>query len=170
MLAILAVFWLIGFGVTWVARRVPRPRRPELALAITGLAAPGGLARSVVLSLGAGLSLLVAVALVDASLVGELRGRMPENGPDYFAIDLNKSDRAIFVQEVKSISDKAVIDVAPMLRGRIIKLNGVAADAVKIAPEAKWVLNGDRGLTYASEIPKGLEDCCREVVGPGIQR
>ena len=44
---------------------MPRPRRPELALAIGNLGAPGGLTRSVVLSLGAGLSLLVAVALVD---------------------------------------------------------------------------------------------------------
>ena len=34
------------------ARRVPRPRRPELALAIGNLGAPGGLTRSVVLSLG----------------------------------------------------------------------------------------------------------------------
>ncbi len=51
---------------------MPRPRRPELALALGNLGAPGGLTRSVVLSLGAGLSLLVAVALADASLVREL--------------------------------------------------------------------------------------------------
>ena len=155
MLAIFAVFWLIGYGVTWVARRVPRPRRPELALAITGLAAPGGLARSVVLSLGAGLSLLVAVALVDASLVAELRGRMPENGPDYFAIDIAKPDRDAFVKEIRAVAPNARIEMAPMLRGRIVRLNGIAADKAKIAPEAQWVLNGDRGLTYTETVPKG---------------
>lgn len=155
MLAIFAVFWLIGFAVTWVARRVPRPRRPELALAITGLAAPGGLARSVVLSLGAGLSLLVAVALVDASLVDELRGRMPENGPDYFAIDIAKPDREAFVSGIRDVAPDAQIEMAPMLRGRIVRVNGVPADKAKIEPEAQWVLNGDRGLTYTATLPKG---------------
>lgn len=155
MVAILAAFWLIGYGVTWLARRVPRPRRPELALAITGLAAPGGLARSVVLSLGAGLSLLVAVALVDASLVGELRGRMPENGPDYFAIDIAKADEAAFVREIRAVSPDATIELAPMLRGRIVRLKGVAAEKAKIEPGARWVLNGDRGLTYSRTVPKG---------------
>lgn len=155
MLAIFAVFWLIGFAVTWAARRVPRPRRPELALAITGLAAPGGLARSVVLSLGAGLSLLVAVALVDASLVDELRGRMPENGPDYFALDIAKPDREAFIGGIRNAAPDAQIEMAPMLRGRIVRVNGVPADKAKIAPEAQWVLNGDRGLTYTATLPKG---------------
>jgi len=155
MLLILMLFWLIGVGVTYAARKMPRPRRPELALAITGLAAPGGLTRSVVLSLGTGLSLLVAVALVDASLVDELKGRLPENGPDYFAIDIAKSDRTTFENEIRLISKEASIDVAPMLRGRIVRLNGVAAEDAKIDPEAQWVLNGDRGLTYSETVPKG---------------
>ncbi|MGI9411269.1 MAG: ABC transporter permease, partial [Hyphomicrobiaceae bacterium] len=154
-LAILVLFWLFGVGLTWAARRMPRPRRPELALAITGLAAPGGLTRTVVLSLGAGLSLLVAVALVDASLVGELRGRMPENSPNFFAVDLTKSDRAEFEQSIRRVVPEAKIEVAPMLRGRIVRLKGVAAEDAKVEPQAQWVLNGDRGLTYAETVPKG---------------
>ena len=152
---ILLIFWLIGFAVRWLAGRVPRPRRPEIALAITGLAAPGGLARSVVLSLGAGLSLLVAVALVDASLVDELKGRMPEKSPDFFAIDIPKNEREAFVGEIHAVAPDATIDMAPMLRGRIVRLNGIAAEEAKIAPEAKWALNGDRGLTYSDRVPEG---------------
>ncbi len=152
---ILLLFWLIGWSVTLIARRMPRPRRPELALAMVGLAAPGGLTRAVVLSLGAGLSLLVAVALVDASLIDELRGRMPQNSPDYFAVDIAKQDRATFEKNVLGNVPNTSIETAPMLRGRIIKIKGIAADEAKVRPEAKWVLNGDRGLTYSEEIPKG---------------
>ena len=54
------------------ARRLPRPRHAELALALGSIGAPGGLTRSVMLSLGTGLSLLVAVALANASIVSEL--------------------------------------------------------------------------------------------------
>ncbi len=155
MLAILALFWVIGWAIEMLARRMPRPRRPELALALTDLAAPGGLTRSVVLSLGTGLSLLVAVSLVDASLVNELRSRMPDNSPDYFVLDITKQDRAAFVEEITKVDGKAIIEMAPMLRGRIVRVNGVAADQAKIAPGAKWVLNGDRGLTYSETLPKG---------------
>jgi putative ABC transport system permease protein len=42
-----------------------------------------------------------------------------------------------------------------MLRGRIIKLGDRPAEQVKAPPEAQWVLNGDRGLTYSSGVPDG---------------
>ena len=75
---VFAVFLLLGGLVTKVARRAPRSRRPELAIAVGNLGAPGGLTRSVILSLGTGLSLLVAIALADASLVEELEAKNAE--------------------------------------------------------------------------------------------
>ncbi len=92
LVVVFAVFFALGTAVTWLARRAPRARIPELALAVGNVGAPGGLARSVVVSLGAGLSLLVAVALVDASLVGELKDRLPAHSPDYFLLDVGKAD------------------------------------------------------------------------------
>ena len=35
-----------------------------------------------------------------------------------------------------------------MLRGHIVALNGVPAEKIKAPPDARWVLNGDRGLTF----------------------
>ena len=92
LIVVFAVFYGLGTSVTWAARRLPRPRLPELSLALGNLGAPGGLTRSVVLSLGAGLSLLVAVALADASLVRELEERLPTSSPDYFVLDVPKED------------------------------------------------------------------------------
>ena len=42
-----------------------------------------------------------------------------------------------------------------MLRGRLVRLNDVPVEEVKAPPEAQWVLNGDRGLSYADEVPPG---------------
>ena len=54
LIAMLVVFgWLGGF-IARLAGRLPRPRSPELALALRNIAAPDGLTRSVVLSLGTG--------------------------------------------------------------------------------------------------------------------
>ena len=43
----------------------------------------------------------------------------------------------------------------PSLRGRIERINGVPVESAHVAPEARWALGGDRGLTYAAAVPKG---------------
>ncbi|MFW8696046.1 ABC transporter permease, partial [Mesorhizobium japonicum] len=42
----------------------------------------------------------------------------------------------------------------PMLRGRMMALNGVDVDKVKVPAEGAWVLKGDRGLTYDEKLPE----------------
>lgn len=152
---ILLVFYGLGFLVTWTARRIPRPRIPELALALGSIASPGGLTRTVVLSLGAGLSMLVAVALTDASLVDELTGKLPENAPDYFLLDIPRADIEGLKFLVSTKVPKAVIQDAPMLRGRLVELGGRKVEDIKPPPDAEWVLRGDRGITYSADVPPG---------------
>jgi putative ABC transport system permease protein len=155
VIAVFAVFLGLGSGLTWVARRLPRMRQPELALAIGILGAPGGLTRAVVLSLGTGLSLLVTVALVDRSIVAELTGRLPGESPNYFALDVKREEADAFRALVQREFPGATVQQAPMLRGRIVQVGDVPAEQVKAAPEAKWVLNGDRGLTHSATVPEG---------------
>jgi putative ABC transport system permease protein len=153
--SVFAAFWALGSGVTRLARRVPPLRRPELALAVRNLGAPGGLTRAVVLSLGAGLSLLVSVALVDRSIVADLTGRMPERSPSYFILDLKRSESAAFHALVHSRFPAARVLQAPMLRGRMVRIGDTPVEQVKAAAEAAWVLRGDRGLTYSATLPDG---------------
>ena len=155
VVAALAVFAGLGTALGWAARRIPRPRRPELALALGDIGAPGGLTRSVVLSLGTGLSLLVAVALVDRSIVAELEGRVPGTSPNYFVLDIGKTELDAFKDLVAQKASGTEIHTAPMLRGRIIKVGDTPAEKAKAKPEVAWVLNGDRGLTYADTVPEG---------------
>jgi putative ABC transport system permease protein len=151
----LALFFGLGSAITWLAKKIPRQSRPEFALAVGNIAAPGGLTRSVVLSLGAGLTLLVAVALVDRSIVAELSDRVPETSPNYFVLDIKVADRAGFEALVRKENPKAEIHFAPMLRGRIVKIGDTPAEQVKLKPEQQWVLNGDRGLSYSELVPDG---------------
>jgi putative ABC transport system permease protein len=155
VVGVFAAFWGLGSGLTWLARRVPRPPRPELALAVRNLGAPGGLTRSVVLSLGTGLSLLVTLALVDHSIVTDLTGRMPEHSPNYFVLDLKRGESEAFYALVKREFPGADVRTAPMLRGRMVKLGDRPVEQVKAPPEASWVLTGDRGLSYSATVPEG---------------
>lgn len=157
LVVIFAAFIGLGQLITWAARRAPRSRYPELAVAIGNIGAPGGLTRSVVLSLGAGLSLLVAVALTDASLVNEMTTRLPERSPNYFVLDIPKGDFEAVTGTVRKAAPNAVIDNAPMLRGRLVKLGDRAVENIKAPAEADWVLRGDRGLSYSATVPVGSE-------------
>lgn len=155
LIAVLAVFLALGSALAWAARRLPRPRLPELALALGSLGAPGGLTRSVTLSLGAGLSLLVAVALADSSIVEEFRERIPDRSPNYFVLDIQKADYPALSDLVTREAPRTELREAPMLRGRLVRLKDVPVEQIKAPPEAEWVLAGDRGLTYAESVPEG---------------
>jgi putative ABC transport system permease protein len=107
------------------------------------------------LSLGAGLSLLIAVALANTSIVTELSNRLPGNSPDYFVLDIPPGDLATFLGLVQQSAPEAHTNQAPMLRGRLVRLKDRPVEEIKAPPEAAWVLSGDRGLTYADQVPEG---------------
>ena len=155
LVAVFGLFLGLGILVTRLAQRAPRSRIPEIALAVGNIGAPGGLTRSIVLSLGAGLSLLVAVALTDASLIRELTARIPETSPTYFVLDLPKGEVGAFRDLVERVAPGSDFREAPMLRGRLVRLKDTPVEQMKVAPEAEWVLSGDRGLSYSDTVPEG---------------
>jgi putative ABC transport system permease protein len=155
LVVMLAVFGWLGSAIARLVQRIPRPSTPELALALRNIAAPDGLTRSVVLSLGTGLSLLVAVALANAALVADLNERLPEQAPDYFLLDIAPDELdAVQAKIMADVPGTKLLD-APMLRGRLVALNGTPVEETKVPADAQWVLNGDRGLSYADAVPEG---------------
>lgn len=155
LIAIFAAFAALGAGISRVARMLPRPKWPELALALGNIGGPGSLTRAIVLSLGAGLSLLVAVALANRAIVSEFVERLPSQAPSYYVLDITKGEWPAFTQAVHGRVPQAQIAYAPMLRGRLIALAGTPIEQMKVPPEAQWVLNGDRGLSFSEDVPQG---------------
>jgi putative ABC transport system permease protein len=152
---VVAFALLTGFGllVQRLAARVRLRKPPELALALASIGGPGSLARPIAVSLGLGLGLLVAVALIHRSLLTEIASNIEVDAPAYYFLDVEEADLPTFYATVKAVEPNAKMDDAPMLRGRIVALNGVPAEKVKAAPDARWVLSGDRGLSYTDSVP-----------------
>ncbi|QRG08236.1 FtsX-like permease family protein [Xanthobacter dioxanivorans] len=158
IVAAAAVFVLlrgVGLGLMALARRAPRPRDAMARLALGNLYRPGALTASVVLSLGLGLSLMVGIALIDASLSRELTGPMRETAPSFFFVDVPSAEEDAFRAFLAEAAPGAVVKSVPMLRGRITALNGVPAEEVKPRADAAWVLQSDRGISSAAEVPEG---------------
>ena len=145
-----AVAWLI----TVLARRSPRVNSPALRLAVGNIHRPGALTSSVVLSLGLGLALLVTLTLIDGNLRRELTGSLPERAPNFFFVDIQGSELDRFRSVLKANLPEGKVIEVPMLRGRVMELNGVEVAKVTVPPEGQWVLRGDRGITYAKNLPE----------------
>ncbi|MGE0723167.1 MAG: ABC transporter permease [Alphaproteobacteria bacterium] len=139
------------------ARLAPRLSRPDLRLALANLHRPGSQTPSVVLSLGLGMSVLVAVALVQANMERQVGEAMPAAAPTFFFIDIQPDQVAAFDAIVDRHPGVTAHDRVPSLRGRITRLNGVPADEAPVDPDVAWALRNERGLTYASKPPPGNE-------------
>jgi len=146
---------LIALGTMWIARRLPRQRSTSLRLAIANIHRPGALTPSVMLSLGLGLALLVTVVEIDGNLHRELAEALPDKAPSFFFLDIPAADAASFDAFVHQQAPGSTVERVPMLRGRIVAANGVAAEDLKPAAGSRWVLRGDRGITYATAVPTG---------------
>ncbi|MGR7994758.1 ABC transporter permease [Xanthobacter sp. ZOL 2024] len=147
----------VALAIMALARRLPRPRSALARLALGNIHRPGALTPTVVLSLGLGLSLMVALALVDRSLGTQLSGPLQESAPSFFFVDVPSSQQEEFAAFITAKAPDGVMDSVPMLRGRITALNGVPAEEVKPTADAAWVLQSDRGISIASAVPKGSQ-------------
>jgi putative ABC transport system permease protein len=140
-----------------VIQFLPQPRNILLRHGLASLYRPGAASYSIILALGLGLSLFVTLALTDQTLSRELKSGLPTEAPAFFFLDVQNKDLQAFRTEVLQQKGVSKVSNAPMLRGRITAVKGIAADKVVPKQGAEWALRGDRGLTYADSLPQGSE-------------
>jgi putative ABC transport system permease protein len=153
--AAVLIFRLAAWAMAALARRAPRLPRPAWRLAVANLHRPGAALPSAVLSLGLGVTVLTAVLLVEASLRTEIERTLPAAAPTFYFIDIQPDQREEFRSLVAGWPEAKGYEEVPMLRGRITRLKGVPVEQIKAPAEFEWVLQGDRGITWAAEPPQG---------------
>jgi len=146
---------MVAMGIMALARRLPRPRRTAPRLALANIHRPGALTPSLVLSLGLGITLLVTLSLIDSNLTKQLTQSLPERAPSFFFLDIPNQQADAFETFLKSQAGDAQIERVPMMRGRLVTLGGRPVSEVKAPEDISWVLEGDRGITYAKALPEG---------------
>jgi len=145
---------LVAGAIQWLAKRAPQVSSTELRLALGNIHRPGALTGSVVLSLGLGITLLVTITLIDGNLRRQLTSTMPAEAPSFFFLDIQNYEVNDFEALLRKEAPKAEISRVPMLRGRMVTLDGVPAEKISAPPNVQWALRGDRGITYSAEKPK----------------
>jgi putative ABC transport system permease protein len=153
--AVFVTLQVVALGLMAVARRLPHARATALRLAIANMHRPGALTPTIVLSLGLGLALLVTIIEIDGNLRRQIEGALPDKVPSFYFLDIQSAEAGRFDAFIRKEAPGTELDLAPMLRGRIMSARGIKADDIKAQPNASWVLQSDRGITYAADVPRG---------------
>ena len=126
---------------------------PRLRMAVSNLYRPGNATADIVLSLGLGLTVLVAVALVEGNLRRDIAGSLPENAPAFFFVGVEADRIERLAEAVSAIDGTDRFRSVPFLRGRIVRVNGLDPEQALVRDEHAWLIQGDRGLSYQTVIP-----------------
>src|SRR5205814_6396282 len=92
---------------------------------------------------------------IDGNLRRQFLAALPQRAPSFYFIDIPAADAAAFDAFIHSHAPGAALARVPMLRGRIVAANGIAAEEIRPSPDAAWALQSDRGITYADDAPAG---------------
>jgi putative ABC transport system permease protein len=156
--AVAAVAAVLLVGLAWLflrgIRLIGQRGSARTRIALANLHRPGAGAPGVIVALGAGLTVLTTVALLERNLAAELEVGLPERTPAVFFIDIQRDQAEAFERVVSTLDDAAVLQLAPVIRGRVVRIKGVLVDRSGIQ---HWTLRRDRGLSYAARPPAGSE-------------
>jgi putative ABC transport system permease protein len=161
---------LLGTGIARLAARLPRPRNPLVRNALANIHRPGAQTGALVTALGFGLSAFVLLAGIQTSIDGNIQRSVPQQAPDYFVLDVPRDRVTAFEALVREQHPEADIRTVPALRGAVLAYGPedqmVRVSEMEEIPDGAWALRGERGLTYADELPEGNRLTAGEWWGP----
>ena len=114
-------------------------------------------ARSIVISFSIGLSLLITLNIIETSLDKRITIAINQQAPSHFLIDIQPQQ----IEKIKTTALSYLGDNSfnsqPMLRGRILQINGQSVQDLKVDKEVEWVLRRDRAFSWSNKIPKNAK-------------
>ncbi len=154
-LAASAVFALLGWGAVrllrWGVREGQAPT--WLLMATRQLAARPGLAVVQISSLALGLLALMLLVLLRTDLISSWRAATPQQAPNRFVINI-QPDQAHAFQEVLQAHGVGERDWFPMIRGRLVSINGQTITPQSYEDErAQRLVDREFNVSHTAELP-----------------
>jgi putative ABC transport system permease protein len=155
----IGVFALLSWAAVQLLRRaVPDAGAPRwLILATRQIASRPAFAVLQVSALAVGLLALVLLVLLRTDLVSSWRRATPPDAPDRFVINLQPEQGAAF-QQALTAAGVARYDWYPMIRGRLVAVNGRAVSPDSYADErAARLVDREFNLSHSAVAPQNNE-------------
>ena len=156
--SVLLLFRLAATGLRLLSRRVARESAGGagpiwLRLGLRALHRPGSVAGALLLALGAGLSTLATIALIEGNIRDAVLGQLPAHAPSFYFIDIQPDEAARFDAVLRALPQVGEVRQLPSLRTRVVAVDGVSVGQVRATPQTRWALRGDHGLSLSATPP-----------------
>ena len=146
-------------ALSWVAVQVLRKAVPEahaprwLVLATRQIASRPAFSVLQVSALSVGLLALCLLVLLRTDLISSWRRATPADAPNRFVINVMPEQGEAFQARLKA-GGVATYDWYPMIRGRLVAINGKAVDLASLPDErARRLMDREFNLSHAAAVP-----------------
>jgi putative ABC transport system permease protein len=142
---------------------IPVPRSVAVRHAIGNLHRPGSQAIGVMVSVGIGVMVIVAVSLLERTLVDQVGESRPVDSPSFFFIDIQPDQKEALLRLLRERTHDPSPQTTPLVRSRLHAINGrpVAAAEETERPSDRqqdrrknWYLTREYVLTFLQDLPK----------------
>ncbi len=135
--------------------RLPTPPSTAFAFGLRRLYGPASSLPLMMLSAGAGLTVLVAVAEIRGNLLAEFSDALPASAPSFYFLDLQPDDLPKFEAALRGTGAAHDVQTMPSLRARILAVAGTPVDQFHPPQQSDWPLRSDISFSYAAAPPPG---------------
>ena len=169
-LAVVLLFGALAMLLLKSGRAVGMQAGSGLRLALSGLQRRRRESTAQILIFGLAIMLLLILVLLRTALIDEWRSRLPEDIPNHFVMNVTPGQLPGVEALLAGIAagesgetGRRREPLYPMIRGRIVGVNGLDAKAWEDSVEGERAdgsglgLRSERNLTWAASLPKGNE-------------
>jgi len=163
-LAVAAVaLWLAARLLVQAIRLGPGPRSLTIRHAMSNLYRPGSQAIGVMVSVGIGVMVIVAVSLLERSLIRQVGESRPTDAPTFFFIDIQPDQKDGVLRLIHEKSRGPFPEATPLVRSRLHAINGqptkVEEESVQEGESQQdrrknWYFTREYVLTFLDDLPK----------------
>lgn len=105
-----------------------------------------------IVALGLGLSALLLLTIIRGDLIDDWRARLPQDAPNFFFVNIPPEEREPF-RALLAQQGGEMTRMLPMIRGRMIAINGESLDERRFAsPRGEGLATREQNLTWSDQI------------------
>jgi putative ABC transport system permease protein len=146
-------------GAAWamarLTRAAPRPKGMAWRRGLAHLHRPGSRTTTVIVSIGVGVMVVLAVALVERSVRAELVEQIPQGAPSVFFIDIQPDQKDGFAALLAARSIPP--ELTPVVRSRLLAIDDHPLGPEgrpETKPEDRWYFTREYVLTFREALPR----------------
>jgi len=150
----IVIFSAAARGVLWLLSKI-NPQNFALRFTITAMGRRAGFAVMQITALGIAMMAILMILLLRQDLLNAWQGNIPVDAPNRFMINI-QGDQKVGITQTLEAGGVSKPDFSPMVRGRLVELNGRDISSADYSEEnAKRLIDREFNLSYTEQLPLG---------------